>query len=195
MNATDFVRKFFGILNANTIPYPSREDGLPWTEYIGKCPDVVAKSCDCYVARRRPASAGRGESGEHLLIDNMFFPLKDAKRLKSNWYGGDPLVLPTAVVESENGYDMDRIAYCLWKTTCLRTPLKVLICYQRDAEKVRQLRVHLEQVLRKGLLADSAGGEVLVIIGDDSLPEKTTWEEYFSPFLWNGASLSKIRLQ
>jgi hypothetical protein len=192
MNATDFVPQFFKVLQI--IPYPRDPwvDGQ-WTDFIGKVMDAVAESFGCYVARLKPGVPG--ESGEHLGIDHMFFSLEDTKRLKPNRYGGDPLALPTAVVESENGYDMDRIAYCLWKTTCLRAPLKGLICYQNGGDKVEQLRMYLEQVLREGLLADRAAGEVLVIIGDDSLSEKATWEEYFSPFLWNGVSLSKIRVQ
>jgi hypothetical protein len=191
MNATDFISQFFRALDA--VPYPrdpSKDN--QWTEFIGKVMDAVADSFDCRLARRRPVSAGPGESGEHLGIDHVFFPLRDAKRLNLNSYGGDPLALPSAVVESENGYDIDRISYCLWKTTCLRAPLKVLICYQKDAKKVEQLREHLEYVLQKGHLADKESGEVLVIIGDSSLPETITWKDYFGTFVWKGDSLKKL---
>lgn len=191
MDATDFVSQFFRALDA--VPYPSDpyEDNQ-WTEFIGKTMDAVADSFDCRLARRRPASAGPGESGEHLGIDHTFFSGRDAKRLNFNRYGRDPLALPSAVVESENGYDIDRISYCLWKTTCLRAPLKVLVCYQKGTKKVEQLQKHLEDVLREGLLADKGSGQVLVIIGDDSLPEAITWKQYFGAFLWEGDSLKTL---
>ncbi|HPD60365.1 MAG TPA: hypothetical protein PKV48_01205, partial [Thermodesulfobacteriota bacterium] len=113
-----------------------------WTNFIGKVLDGVGEKMDCYVIRRRPEN--KDDSGEYLNIDAMFID-KGAYEFKAE--NAEPLVLPEVAVELENSYTHDKIAYCLWKTMCIRTPLKVLICYQSNEENVTRLKFHLEKVL------------------------------------------------
>jgi hypothetical protein len=68
----------------------------------------------------------------------------------------DPFVLPRAVVELENTYDVKKISYCQWKILCIRAPIRVLICYQNGGEKVKYLKEHLENVIWQGSLMKGA---------------------------------------
>lgn len=43
--------------------------------------------------------------------------------------------LPVAIFELENSADDRRVAYSLWKTLCVRSSLRVVFCYRRDANQ------------------------------------------------------------
>ena len=71
-----------------------------------------------------------------MNIDGLFFDNHSYKKFVSDKMGMEnPLVLPTAAVELENSYDLDKIDYCLWKLMCIRTQIRILICYQSNTEK------------------------------------------------------------
>jgi len=161
-----------------------------WTEFMRKVMDCVAEAMRCEVARLRPEN--KEESGEYLNIDAFFIDksaYNDKKLVKPY---GDPLVLPSAVVEFENSYDIEKISYCLWKTLCIRARIRVLICYQSSKDKVESLKNKLEDVVRNGRLMKEADGDLLVIIGNERVGEEAPLEEYFTAFEWQNDRLEKI---
>jgi len=98
-----------------------------WTEFIGVALDHAAAKMSLQPTRKRPNR--NIDSGENLTIDVMLFNKAKWKKLyKRNSYY-DAFILPAAAVELENEYDKIKIAYCLWKLMCIRTPLRMLICY------------------------------------------------------------------
>jgi hypothetical protein len=98
-----------------------------WTRSIGIVMDKIGENLHCGVSRKRVEIQNQ-ESEEYLNIDFMFFDKRD--------YDSDRSVLPRTVVEHENSFDKNKIEYCLWKILCVRSPIKVLICYQRNAADV-----------------------------------------------------------
>jgi len=106
--------------------------------------------------------------------------------------GWDPFVLPHAVVELENSCKFPKIAYCLWKLFCIRSPLRVLVCYQDGQGKVQALRQHLANVISKGGLAKGDKGQLLVLIGDDSVGEDVFWEDYYGVFEWRAGRFAAV---
>ena len=95
--------------------------------------------------------------GEYLNMDVMAFGAG-----QSRWR------FPLAVMELENQIREDFIAYSLWKLLSVRTELRVLFCYRKEANEAAPLRRHLqEQVVN----AMGIGGRVtlegrtLLVIG------------------------------
>ena len=160
-----------------------------WTEFMRRVMDRVGEKMNCYVARLRPEN--REASGEYLNIDAVFIDRAEYDLIKkeSEW---DPFVLPRAVVELENSYDIEKISYCLWKILCVRAPIRALICYQRSTDKVTTLKQHLEDVIWQGSLMKGTDGDLLVIIGNESAGGKASWGEYFTVFEWRNDRLEKI---
>lgn len=161
-----------------------------WTTFLGEVLDNVATKMNCSVVRRRPDD--HNESGEYLNIDGLFFPNSQYDVSVPN--GHDPRVLPSAVIELENSCSQYKIAYCLWKAMCIRTPLRILICYQNTALNVDVLKDHLETVMLKGDLTEGDKAETIVIIGDESVTdEKKTWREYYSVFEWQNNKFTQVQ--
>ena len=159
-----------------------------WTKFMGDVMDGVGEKINCYVIRRREE---KEHSGEYLNID-AFFIDKAEYALKHKW---DPFVLPRAVVELENEGDPDIISSCLWKILCVRSPIRVLICYQPDADGVQTLSKHLEDVIWQGSLMRGEDGDLLVIIGNQTVKAELgdwEWREYFTIFEWRNDRLAKI---
>ena len=76
---------------------------------------------------------------------------------------------PVAVFELENSRDDDRVAYSLWKVLCVRTPLRVVFAYRRDAGEGAELVGRLTDSLIGGLsIAErlAFAGETSLIIGN-----------------------------
>lgn len=160
------------------------------TKFMRHIMDDVGKKMNCYVARLRPEN--KELSGEYLNIDAVFIDNAEYDLIKES--GWDPFALPRAVVELENSYDRMKSSYCLWKILCVRAPIRALICYQRNTDKVVTLRQHLENVIWQGSLIKGTDGDLLVIIGDDSTLDKTSWScgEYYTVFEWRNDRLEKI---
>lgn len=153
-----------------------------WTTFIGKVLKEVGRETRCYVAMKYTITEENEHSGEYLGIDAWFIDNADFDDWDNdNW---DPPVLPSAVAELENSYDLNQITYDLWKMLCIRAPVRVLICYQSKADEVKSLRMRLEDVIQQRGLMKGAGGELLVIIGNDSVSEESEWSEYFKVFEW-----------
>lgn len=161
-----------------------------WTLFLGKVLDEVGSKINCYVVRRRPDN--QNESGEYLNIDGLFID-NDAYASVLDRDNRDPYVLPSIAVELENSLSIDKIAYCLWKIMCIRTPIKILICYQSNAKNVAQLKNYLEDIMLKGNLTKGYKAEVIVIIGNENIPdEKTEWKDYYSVFEWQSNRFTKV---
>ena len=94
---------------------------------------------------------------EYLALDVMAFA-KGEKRWR----------FPIAVMELENSRDDDRIAYSLWKVTCVRADLRVVFCYRASADQgsalVRFLR---DEVVAAMGLAEriKLEGQTVVVVG------------------------------
>jgi hypothetical protein len=151
-----------------------------WTTFLGDVLDEVALKSNDYVVRRR--SNNKEESGEYLNIDGLYFDNNEYDDFVPE--GHDPRVLPSAAVELENSYSQDKIAYCLWKLMCIKTPIRILICYQNKAENIVSLKDHLENVMLKGNLTKENKADVIVIMGDESISDEKPWKDYYSVFEW-----------
>jgi len=179
-------RKYF-FKSLNSLEEPPPKDSAGWTAFMGTVLDKVAERMGCYVARRK---RGDQYTGEHLGIDAVFFENRAGKKLGYNKYGGDQLVLPRVVVELENGYILDKIAYCLWKLLCIRSRLRVLICYQSNRQKIEALRRHLQDCIRKGgLLAKDI--ELIILVGNESADDEIPWEQYYLQLEWQDGGLRR----
>ena len=163
-----------------------------FTEFMRGVMDGVGEKMNCHVARLRPEN--QEQSGEYLNIDAVFIDNAEYDLIKeSEW---DPFALPRAVVELENRYGIKKISYCLWKILCVRAPIRVLICYQKNTDKVITLKQHLENIIWQGSLMKGTDGDLLVIIGDDSEFKKTKslppCGEYYTVFEWRNDRLEKV---
>lgn len=196
--AESFIESLFELRDrANDEKY--KNSNSLWTEFMVKevMKEAMRKKIGCRVTCRDQND--RKNSGEYLNIDAMFFNEFDYQTpeyLKvEDKTAYDPRVLPTAVVEHENeGSGEDKIAHCLWKLLCIRSQLRVLICYHKDIEEIREF---LENTIRDGKLAEGLTDELLVIIGDSSKngilwKERDNIKKYFSIFEWKNNRLEKL---
>ena len=185
-----WLNYFTHIVKSERQEYPEGKKwpNSEWTEFMRRVMKRVGDKMNCRVAQLRPEN--KEESGEYLNIDAVFIDRAeyDPRKKYDKW---DPFVLPRAVVELENSYDIEKISYCLWKILCVRAPIRVLICYQKGADKVATLKQRLEDVIWQGSLVKGTDGDLLVIIGNDP-GDKLPWEEYFSVFEWRNDRLEKI---
>jgi hypothetical protein len=102
-----------------------------------------------------------------------------------------PFSIFRGVVELENSYDIKKICYCLWKILCVRSPIRVLVCYQSNKNNVRALEKGLEKVIWNGSLMKGSDGDLLIIIGSDSAKTED-WGKYFTVFEWKNDRLEKV---
>jgi hypothetical protein len=155
-----------------------------WTESMGRVMHKVGEKLHCgvYGKDQKPQT---GRKAEYLGIDFMFF----YKSEEDKW------VLPIVIIEHENDFDQEKIEYSLWKILCVRSPVKVLICYQSDTNNVALLRQHLEDVIWQGGLLKGSGSELLVIIGDGSVTKKDLWNwgDHFKVYEWRNDTLKEIK--
>lgn len=167
------------------------EKDSKWTEFMVEkvINEGMKDKSDCHVVSVvSRESTLRKDSGEYLNMDAMFIDNSAYKDWEDNEY--DPPVLPSAVVEHENNRSIRKIRYCLWKLLCMRTKIRILICYQLNRDKIETLKNDLETTIKNRKLAEGLEGELFIIIGDTSKDSKL-WENvddiksYFSIFKWN----------
>ncbi len=156
MRGKDWLNHFCESLDKTDYPKKPITD-TTWTNFMYDVMNDIAKRSNCRVGR------------EHLNIDAMFFNNKQYGTRKDQARRGrrDPFVLPEAAVELENWPTHQKISACLWKLMCIRTPLRVLICYQNSKARVKKLKGQTKNIIRKGSLMKGTDGELLVIIGND----------------------------
>lgn len=162
-----------------------------WTEFMGNVLDRVANKMDFAVVRRRPGN--KEESGEYLGIDAWFFDKSkyDCMDERTQW---NPACLPHAVVEHENRFDPKIICYALWKLLCVHAPIKVLICYQNNKSMVNSLKKRLQDLITQGELIKGIDDYLLVIVGNESCGEDTSWGDYFTAYEWRSKGLERIKV-
>lgn len=149
-----------------------------WTEFMRDVMDGVADKMNCKV------------DGEYLCTDVFFFDSAEYDLVKKNYK--HPFVLPRVVVELENNDNPSKIVDCLWKILCIRSPIRVLICYQHGEDKITSLRRDLQDVIWEGNLMKGTDGDLLVIIGDADLGTEIPWNNYFKVFEWRNDKLKEI---
>jgi hypothetical protein len=165
----------------------SKCEGEQWMEFIGKVLDVVGDKINCIVIRSRPKSTQK----EYLDMFAFYFDKVDYDLPIGMSDHEDPFALPRAVVELEKSLDINKIVYCLWKTLCVRAPIRALICYQKGIDNVTSLAKDLEDVIWQRGLLKGDDGDLLVIIGNDKKGQ-SAWEDYFSVFEWRSDRLEKV---
>ena len=166
-------------------------EGEQWAKVMGRILDVVGDKMNCVVVRSRQKSTKEDPSGEYLDIDAFYFDRSDYDLAIGIGDDDDPFALPMAVVELENSFDTNKIAYCLWKILCVRAPIRVLICYQKNIDKKLSLAKHLEDVIWQRSLLNGDDGDFYIIIGNDKKGD-SDWEDYFSVLEWRSDRLEKI---
>ena len=166
-------------------------EGEQWTEFMGRMVDVVGQWMNCVVVRSRQKSTKEDPSGKYLDIDAFYLNKSDYDLPIGIGDNEDPFALPAAVVELENNFDFNKIVYCAWKILCVRTPIRALICYQKEMDKVKSLAKHLEDVIWQRGLLKGDNGDLFIIVGNDKKGE-SEWGDYFSVFEWRSDRLDKI---
>ena len=166
-------------------------EGEAWTEFMGKVLDVAGQKMNCIVIRSRQKSTKADSSGEYLDIDAFYFDRVDYDLPIGIGDVEDPFALPKVVVELENSFEINKIAYCLWKIICVRASIRALICYQKGMDEVESLAKHLEDVIWQRGLLKGDNGDLFIIVGNDKKGD-SEWEDYFSVFEWRNDRLEKI---
>lgn len=166
-------------------------EGEAWTEFMGKVLDIVGQKMNCSVIRSRQISTQEDPTYKYLDIDAFYFNKVDYYLPIGFGDDEDPFALPEAVVELENSFEIKKIAYCLWKIICVRTPIRALICYQKGIDEVELLAKHLENVIWQRGLLKRDNGDLFIIVGNDKKGD-SEWEDYFSVFEWRNDRLEKI---
>jgi hypothetical protein len=156
---------------------------------MGDVLDDVAKQMNCHVFRRRPEN--EEESGEYLGMDAVLVDKSEYDSMEEGW---NPRGLPRAVVEHENRPDRKIISYALWKILCVRTPIRILICYQDSQAKVNKLKKCMEDFIRQGGLMEKTDGGLLIIIGNEGVKEESPWADYFTVYQWRNQRLEKVKV-
>ena len=193
MRGRCWLHYFYSVLNDDKLETPGTNcSNGEWTQFLlNVMGEIGEEKINCYVVSRHAESSKDDSSGEYLSIDAFF--IDNAEYELSEGIYGDPFVLPRAVVELENSLNINKIAYCLWKLLCIRSPIRVLICYQNSTDMVKSLVKHLENVIWQGGLLKGDSGDLLVIIGNGNKSgDDCEWKDYFFVFEWRNDSLQII---
>ena len=161
-----------------------------WTQFLREVMEGIGSEMDCHVVKRQSRTSN--DSYEYLNIDAMFIDNTEYDLAEEGNAKYDPFVLPRVVIELENNSDCQRISYCLWKILCVRSRIRVLICYQKNRDDVNSLRGRLEEVIWQGSLMKGTDGDLLIIIDDESVESKASWGDYFSVYEWRSDRLERI---
>jgi len=161
-----------------------------WTEFMKSVVSEMGSKMSCRVVQRRKDS--EDPSGEHFNIDAIFMDEAEYEfSAQMERYG--PFSLPVAAVELENAPDFPKISYCLWKVLCVRSSIRVLVCYQRSRDRVQALRQHLETVIWQGSLMKGTDSDLLIIVGNEKEWRSPSFETYFTVFEWRNDGLQEVR--
>ena len=92
---------------------------------------------------------------EYLVIDVMAF--------EPPALGQGVWAAPAAVFELENSARDERVAYSLWKVSCVRAPVGVVLAYRRDWEAAAGLVRFLGENMPTGGL--NSGQDLVLVVG------------------------------
>lgn len=165
-----------------------------WTELMKEVIQEIAERSNCYCFTLKPERLRDEFHEEYLGIDCIYIDKCYIDKIGQLWVEDwCPPVPPTVVIEHENEYKRGKIVYCLWKILSVRAELKILICYQSNADNVKYLADFLEKFVLNGGFMRNDDSELLILIGDDS-KVKLGWRDYFNIFEWRSDGLEKIRV-
>jgi hypothetical protein len=131
----------------------------PWTKALTT---IVVASCE----EMRWKSAARGHRSSLLPVPRQEYLGMDVVAFEPA--GDRRWRFPVAVFELENSLADDRVTYSLWKVLCVRTQLRVVLCYRQDATEGSKLVRHLSTEIAQAIEAPermALGGETLVVVG------------------------------
>lgn len=113
--------------------------------------------------------AARGHRSDLLPVSRSEYLALDVVAFEPA--GGGRWRFPTGVFELENSPVDDLVSYALWKVLCVRTSLRVVICYRRNADEGSNLVRHLAEEVVQALATSTRSrltGETLLIVGSHS---------------------------
>lgn len=169
---------FTTVLNRREVAEPLKEAALAqrlrdWTRLLT---GVVVESCRNvgWVAAAKGFSldclpqAGQ----EYLGLDVTAFQSTGAREVMPSRDAAEASEVawrfPVAVFELENSRSDSRVAYSLWKTLCVRAPLRAVFVYRPDWQSGVQLVQHLASDVVGRMPLDErslVGGDTLIVMG------------------------------
>lgn len=102
---------------------------------------------------------------EYLGMDVTAFPAATD--------GASPWDPPAAVFELENSPKDERVAYSMWKVSCVRTPFAVVFAYRRDWNGVNELVKTLGDQLSAA--AQDSGQTLVLAMGSRERSDTFPW--------------------
>jgi len=177
-----WLEYFIQYLEKEWVGLPDKCSGGKWTDHMLKIIDFIGKKLYWYPVHIRSKKKSGEYSHEYFKIDVFYIHEREYEFFDEDPEDYDPFVLPEGVVELENKYEIAKIKQCLWKLLCIRSPLRILICYQKNKEEVIKLKQDLEDMIIKNELMKGDNGTLLVVIGDESKGNSKNWREYFKIF-------------
>ncbi len=188
MKAVDWLAAFFEALQSSRAPIGKCIEQLrggDWTHHMEKVMQKIGKRFGRPIVCRNKRQDER--SGEYLGIDFVFLDPNDEDPGRE-W----PKYLPVACAEHENAPNHKKIGFCLWKLLSVRSPLRILICYQPTKHEASELHEYLEHVIWRGGLMHGETGELLVLVGNEEI-KTGTWQDYYAAYEWRSDALLNVR--
>lgn len=137
-----------------------------WTELLT---GVVVRSCAALGWR----AAAKGHRLEHLPLARSEYLGLDVTAFAEAPQPHTPWAMPVGVFELENSLSDAKVAYCVWKVACIRSPFAVVMTYRRDWDAAVGLVQQLSEMAPRELVLN--GQELVLSIGSRSLGEQFPW--------------------
>lgn len=144
----------------------STEDLARWTSLLT---GVVVQSCQTLGWR----AAAKGHRLDLLPLARSEYLGLDVTAFVETPQPHTPWAFPVGVFELENSQRDDKVAYCLWKVACIRSPFAVLMAYRKDWTAASALVQQLSEMAPKELILN--GQELVLTVGSRSLGEQFPW--------------------
>jgi len=151
------------------------------TEWTRALTAIVVGSCEAMtwkgVAKGHKSTILPVPCQEFLGLDVVAFEPAGERRWR----------FPVAVFELENSTTDNRVAYSLWKVLCVRSQLRVVICYRQDSGDGSKLVRHLTAEVARAMEIPertALAGETLVVVGSRN-ETKTFPYGFFKDWLYD----------
>lgn len=129
-----------------------------WTKAMTKCVVAACRAMELRAtARAHLLELLPVSRSEYLALDVMAFAPG-----RKRW------LFPEIVIELENSAREDFIAYSLWKVLCVRSDLRVVFCYRKQAVAIPKLIEHLRSEVMDAMEHGrrvKLSGRTLVVVG------------------------------
>ncbi len=145
--------------------------------------DVMKRTADDHFLKfaKRRMEFDREESMDFLNIDYMLFNKKEYDLVQPNERG--PFTIPKVCVEQTHHTERHKILYHMWKILTVRSPINVLICYQENEPRVREVIQRMTKTINDGSLMQKHY-ELIVILGNDDVDINDGFDEFFTLLEW-----------